>query len=173
MALAALTMRQVEFWRDSASLFIHTVAVTRDNAIVKYMLARIYLDAAGSAGNEIAAQQYRIEAEKELLDVVRVRPDRVEGRTALGQLYLSQQRWLEARAQWQAAVALEPQNAEFYNTLGYANVRAGLLREAEESFATAVRLDPENQSAVANLLRVRAQEQAQAASASASAPLSH
>ncbi|MGA2092091.1 MAG: tetratricopeptide repeat protein [Sedimentisphaerales bacterium] len=41
--LSFLTYRQVSFWKDSITLFEHTVAVTRDNDILHYNLGRLYL----------------------------------------------------------------------------------------------------------------------------------
>jgi tetratricopeptide (TPR) repeat protein len=41
--LSFLTYKQVLFWKDSITLFEHTVAVTRNNDILHYNLGRLYL----------------------------------------------------------------------------------------------------------------------------------
>lgn len=41
--LSFLTYRQVSFWKDSITLFEHTVAVTKNNDILHYNLGRLYL----------------------------------------------------------------------------------------------------------------------------------
>jgi len=41
--LSFLTYRQVSFWKDSITLFEHTVSVTKNNDILHYNLGRLYL----------------------------------------------------------------------------------------------------------------------------------
>jgi tetratricopeptide (TPR) repeat protein len=39
-ALGAVAMHQVRYWKDSETLFTHTLAVTRDNSIAEYLLGQ-------------------------------------------------------------------------------------------------------------------------------------
>jgi tetratricopeptide (TPR) repeat protein len=43
LSFSILTYRQVSFWKDSITLFEHTVAVTKNNDILHYNLGRLYL----------------------------------------------------------------------------------------------------------------------------------
>ena len=57
-ACAVLTWSQIAYWRNSASLFAHALAVTRDNAVAENNLGVCFLE----AGNVAAAEVHFAEA---------------------------------------------------------------------------------------------------------------
>jgi tetratricopeptide (TPR) repeat protein len=127
------TRFQLLYWKDSETLFAHTVAVTGENAI-----ARINLGAALEKQGKLS------EALAEYKEAVRINPDLVQGRNNLANLLDATGKPEEALSQYREAVRLKPR-AE----LPRLNLAAQLLEldkfdEAMSEYKTAQNLRPDD-----------------------------
>jgi tetratricopeptide (TPR) repeat protein len=129
--LASLTYRQVAVWRDSVTLWTHTVAVTQANYRAYTNLGFALAEAQSSARAEVA---YR--------EALRLKPDYPNARNYLGALLVDLRRPEEAEAELRAALAVRPRFAEAHNHLGLALAAQGKMQPAIASFEEAVRLAP-------------------------------
>lgn len=138
--LATLTYRQVAVWRDSVTLWTHTVAVTHSNYRAHTNLGFALAEAQSSARAEAA---YR--------EALRLKPDYPNARNYLGALLVELRRPEEAEIELRAALAVRPRFAEAHNSLGLALAAQGKTQSAIASFTEAVRLAPEFGQARNNL----------------------
>jgi hypothetical protein len=143
-ALAAcliLTAPQVKLWRDSETLFRHTLAVTTDNALAHVDLGFI-----------LAAQDGRIdEAMEHFAEAVRIRPNYVEGRNNLGLMLAVKGRLDEAIEQYRLALATNPRLTRTHSLLGSALNQQGKKREAFAEYQAALDLEPDHLFALNDL----------------------
>ena len=169
-----LTWLQVGYWRDSASLYQHAIAVTSDNYVARFNLALV-LEARGEPA-EAAAQlreTVRIrpffatahlelgqllarlsqpeEGLRELQTAVRLQPDLASAHLGLGSVLAALGRRDEAAVEFSEAIRLQPENADAHYNLGIALAQADKLPEAAREFEATVRLKPEDAEAHFNL----------------------
>ncbi len=130
--MAILTARQVPVWRDSVTLFRHSIAVGEDNPAIRYLLA-LALQAAGRPEAEVAAEYRRALA---------LQPGYFNAHTQLAALALAGQRFDEARALIEESIRHAPREASLRVNLGAFWLRAGRPDEAVPHFEHALRLDP-------------------------------
>jgi tetratricopeptide (TPR) repeat protein len=168
-ACAGLTWNQTVYWRNSASLFEHALAVTRDNAVAHNNLGVSLLD----AGNMTAAEGHFAEA-------VRLKPHYPEGLANLGfcrekqgrpeeagelfrrslevrptpaghynlaNLLAKEGKIEEADAHYQAALQLKPEFVEAWYNLGILEAKRGKPEAAEQDYATVLRIKPDHTEA--------------------------
>jgi tetratricopeptide (TPR) repeat protein len=169
LALDWLTAGQLRYWRDSVSLFTHSLAVSGDDALNHIKLG------------ESLMQQHRLaEAEPHFLSALRTRPQAASGaHYQLGVLRQAQGQPAKAIAHWQIALrsrpawppvmnnlawllatcrdpacrdpgeavrlaerasTAEPENFSFYDTLGAAYAAVGRYPEAARADQTAIAL---------------------------------
>jgi tetratricopeptide (TPR) repeat protein len=138
--LAMTTVVQARAWRDSVTIYQHTLAVTRDNWTVETKLARV-LEKAGRRPE--ALEHYR--------EALRIRPDIEVGHFNAGNFFLGAGRLEEAAIEFEKAVRLDPRHAEAHNNL--ANALGGLRRDAlaEVHYRMALQLKPDYADAHYNL----------------------
>ena len=128
LVLAALSWRQVGFWRDSVTLFERAVAVTGDNVLARYNLATGL------------AQQGRIdEAIAQYREALRIAPSYPEANQNLGLALFNQGKTDEAIGHYLAELARDPDHAEAHCHLGVALAVKGRYDEALSHFQAAVR----------------------------------
>ena len=127
----ALTENQLQFWRDSETLFVHSLAVTADN-----VTARLNL---GSAYQE---QNRTTEAIEEYRAALSLDPNCHEAYNNLGRLLNDAGRPAEALDYCRAAVQLDPRSPQSHIGLGIVLAELGRYDEAMNEFAQAARLDP-------------------------------
>ncbi len=144
-ALAIFSARQVPAWRNSRTLYEHSIAVGEDNPAVRYLLA-VALQAAGRPQEEFTAQ---------FRHALRLRPDYINALTQLAILAFAQGRGDEARALIEESVRKDPDNPGLHVNLGALAVRAGKPDEAVPHFERALQLDPRQPSAHAELAQIR------------------
>lgn len=128
-SLAALTWMQVGYWRDSATLFAHTLSVTKDNYLVRYCLAGYW------------QQQGNLEeAEKEYLLAIELEPRDFRAHYLYGQMLISRlDRPASAAEQLRIALGIEPENPDAHYWFGIALSNLGRTDEARHAWQTAVR----------------------------------
>ena len=122
---------QLQFWRDSETLFRRAIAVTRNNDVALVNLG-VALD---SQNRSEAALDAYLRAEK-------IEPDRYQLRTNLGNLLAKLGRHAEALAEYREALRLRPGNATLHDSVGSELAALGHLDEALPSFSAAEKLDP-------------------------------
>jgi len=135
-ALAALTNRQLGYWRDSPTLFHHALAVTENNWCAHFCLG--YYFALFPSHESEAIAEYRA--------AVGLAPRFAEAHFSLGTVLARTPGSLpEAVAEYRAALRLNPRYVEAHAALGKALVQLpGRLADAATEFGAAARLAPDN-----------------------------
>jgi Flp pilus assembly protein TadD len=140
VACAALSRVQVEYWKDSETLFRHTLDVTRDNWLAQTNLG-IALAQSGKTKEAIVHYEQALQ----------VKPDLADAHYNLGISLARVGRTPEAMDHWERALQVEPDFAEVDNNLGIALAQAGRLPDAIEHLEHAVRVEPDFADAHYNL----------------------
>ena len=136
----AQSRRQISYWRDSETLFQHTLAVTENNCIAHNSLANA-LNRKGRI--EEAIPHYE--------EAIRLKPDYAEAYNNLGSALDDRGQSDQAILQYQVALRLKPDYADAYYNLGNALRRKGQTDEAIGSYQEALRLKPDYAEAHNNL----------------------
>jgi Flp pilus assembly protein TadD len=146
---AAVAWRQVQYWRNSATLFSHAAQVTRDNCIAHNNLG---IALAWEGKIDAAAAEYR--------EALRIKPDYADAHANLGRVLARQSRRDDAVVQYRAALAEtvragDPHGRDLayavHGDLGRALAELGRRDEALAELSEAVRLRPESIEAHTNL----------------------
>jgi len=178
--LASATAVQASRWRDTDTLFQHTLSVTTDNLVVEYNYGYDLMQR-GDYGRAIPhfAQALRIEprffaalvymglsSEKQgkVQDAigfydraVAVDPSNADVRTNLGLLLAREGRFSESAAQLNEVLRLTPNSAEAHSNLGGVLLMAGQPQKSIPHLTTALRLKPGLTAAEDNLKRAQLQ----------------
>ncbi|MDM8525128.1 tetratricopeptide repeat protein [Desulfococcaceae bacterium HSG8] len=140
MILMALSWRQVRYWKNSTTLFEHTLEVTSDNHMAHFNL--------GVALNK----QGRIsEATKHYTRVLRIKPDHFKAHTSMGDILIRQGKINEAVEHLSQALRLNPRYAGALNNQGIAMMKLGRNEEAIKYLSRALRSNPDLTEAHNNL----------------------
>jgi Tfp pilus assembly protein PilF len=135
-ALAACTVvarQQVHYWRDSTTLWEHTLKVTSENGVAHYNLG-VALSAAGQHD----------EALRHLREAVRLEPDFATAHNRLGLALNRRGDFAGSTAQLAEVVRLMPASAEAHANLAVALAKEGKRAEAIAEFSQAVLLNPKD-----------------------------
>lgn len=131
-ALAALTFRQAQIYRDSSTLFRATVAANPECWMAWNIL-----------GREAAEDRDRLPEAIGLFErALAVRPKYPEALTNVGLALAKTGRVEEALARLEEAIRLEPEFFAAHNNYAIALVAADRLPEAHAALARAVQIDP-------------------------------
>ena len=142
LSLAVAARAQVEYWKNSESLFEHALAVTGDNYVAQYDLGAALAEIPDRSADAIA--HYRA--------ALRLQPDSAKGHTDLANILAASGQLPEAVSEYQTALRLEPGYASAHNNFGNALSRIpGRLPEAVAEYQAALRNDPENATVHNNL----------------------
>lgn len=167
LALSVLSWRQVRFWSTSESLWTHTLAVTKDNAVAHAQLGAALQDQGRedeavvhfraalaiqpdyatphyNLGNVLAARNELKAAADAYRQAIAAKPDYVKAYNNLGSTLLRARRYDEGVAALEEALRLDPNHAGAHGNLAIALGKTGKLPEAIEHLEVAARLDPEN-----------------------------
>jgi len=140
--LAVISWQQVGYWRDSVSLFEHTLAVIPKNPKIRYNLANEYR----ALGNlDAAIRNYRIALETD--------PTSLRILANLGGALISNGEYDAAIDTSKTALGLNPRDAHAYTNLGIAFQMKGEYDSAMASFRRAIELDPGKPEAHSNLAK--------------------
>jgi hypothetical protein len=104
--LSILTYRQVSFWKDSITLFEHTVAVTKDNDILHYNLGWLYLQQGAPA-----------QAIYHWSEAVRIKPDQPTIHKNLAALLAQKGDITQAIDHYRQALVYKPDDAQVKENL--------------------------------------------------------
>src|SRR5208283_1998869 len=100
---------QTSYWRNSESLWTHTLACTSDNLIAQNNLGAV-LFKKGQVDGAISHLQQALQ----------IKPDSAQARNNLGNILAQKGQVDEAIAQYQKALEIKPDSAEIHNNLGNA-----------------------------------------------------
>ncbi len=139
-ALMTCTWIQVGYWRDSISLYEHTLKVTRTNPLIHNGLGLV-----------LAAQGKWDQAVAHYTEALHLRPDYAEAHNNLGMALATQGKMDQAVAHYAEALRLKPDYAEAHNNLGVALAGQGKLDQAMAHYAEALRLKSDYAEAHYNL----------------------
>jgi len=174
LCCALVTLRQVQYWRNSETLFAHAVQVTKNNylaynnlgfyqsaagktseAMENYRMALkinpSYEDALNNMGYALAGQKKYAEAIPYYEAALRVRPNHVEVHNNLGNALSEIGKIDAAISQYRFVLEQKPDHADAHNNLGIALAMRGQIEEAVNHFHEAIRFKPNYSSAHSNL----------------------
>ncbi|MCG6944214.1 MAG: tetratricopeptide repeat protein [Deltaproteobacteria bacterium] len=134
------TWRQIGYWRNSITLFQHTLQVTTNNHF-----------AHNNLGVALAQDGRLNEAIKQYSEALRIKPDRAEVHNNLGNALAAQGSVDRAVDHYYQALRIDPNNARAYNNLGNLLANQGKMEEAINHYNKALRLEPNYVGAHYNL----------------------
>lgn len=144
-ALSVAAFVQTTRWRDSETLWKHTLAVMPDNDVAQNNLGIVLL-----------ARGKMAEAESAFETALRLRPDNVVAHTNLANVLIQRGEIRAGIAHAQRAVELEPANADAGNLYGFVLLQQGDTAGAVAQWKRTHELNPENGNACSNLAWVYA-----------------
>jgi len=140
VALTFCAHTQAAYWKDSETLWSHTLACTSDNAIAEL-----------NHGNALVQNGNVNAALVDFQTALQLKPRYAEAHFNLGDALAQKGRMDEAIAQFQQAVQLKPDYAEAHNNLANALILKGRVDEALSHFRQALQLEPDRAEAHYNL----------------------
>ena len=145
-ALITCARTQTTYWRDSESLWTHTLACTSGNSVAHSKL-----------GHALHDQGRLDEAVAQLEKALEINPGDAEFHYNLGNAFLQQGHVEEAIARYQKALEINPDYAEAHNNLGDAFRQQGRMEEAIAHYQRALEIKPDYAEVHNNLGVVLAQ----------------
>jgi tetratricopeptide (TPR) repeat protein len=127
-----VTLRQIQHWRESETLFRHALEVTRDNYLAHLNLGTA-LDKKGRLDEAVA----------ELEQALKLKSNYPEALNNLGSILSKQGRQEDAMRYYRQALSLKPTYAEAHYNLGLALDAQGALDSALSEYEIAVQLKPD------------------------------
>ena len=140
LLFGSLTALQVSRWRDSTTLFEHTLSVTSDNLVVQYNL-----------GYVLGEERKYDEAVPHFLEALRIKPDFFDALINMGVTLLEEGKPAEAISYYHRALDVEPKSAKAHMQLALALVRQEKVDDALQHFYRALELSPDNADIRTNL----------------------
>ena len=141
VTMAAVSWRQVGYWRDPAALYRHALAVTSRNMVAWNNLGMHHL---GQGATEEALSCFQ--------QALQAQPDYAEARYNLGVTLGLLGRSSEAMAAYQQALRLDPRNADGWVNLAILQRTRSDTQQAISSLLRAIELRPGDPLALANLV---------------------
>ena len=130
--LVVLTWKQCGYWKNSATLFSHSLQVTKNNYLAHNSLG-LALFAEGKTGEAI--DQYN--------KAIRIRPDFIRPYHNRGAAYASLGQYQRAIADYNEAIRIRPDFAEVYNNRGIAYSLLGQQQQAIIDYNESIRIKPD------------------------------
>ena len=164
LALAIGTTAQVRIWRNSTTLFEHSLRVTERNHVAHtnlglafasadrleeaaaHLLAAVRIAprapiASGLLGDVRSAQKRPRDALVHYRAAVDGEPDSTRWLTALARVLAQLDQFDRAAAKYRALIRLRPGSADLHSALGFTLLRAGRPEAAVASYRQSIRLD--------------------------------
>ena len=174
VALIFCARAQTAYWRNSESLWTHTLACTSDNfvghnnlgnalfkmgnvdgAIVHFQEALQinpdFAEAHNNLGNALGQKGRADEAIAHYQKALQINPDDAKACYNLGNALLQKGNVDGAIAYFQKALQINPDSAEAHNNLGNALLKTGRVDEAIAHFQEALQIKPDSAEACYNL----------------------
>ncbi len=131
LAISICTHFQIQYWRNSLTIFQHAIDVTEDNYVAHFCIAK-----------SLREQGRFDEAVSECQKCLQVTPYDPYALNALGVVFSQQGKFDEAVKYFTEALRIKPDFAAAYTNIGYALALQGNLDEATVHLTEALRLDP-------------------------------
>jgi Flp pilus assembly protein TadD len=132
--------RQTSYWKNSVTIFSHTIEVTQNNWLAHNNL--------GNAYTRLGRDNEAIDAYKQALNI---NPNLTEARTNLGIVYSKLGRDNEAIDAFKQALKIKPDYADAHYSLGISYAVLSRWSEAIDAFKQAIKINPEYADAHYNL----------------------
>jgi tetratricopeptide (TPR) repeat protein len=140
LALAVMTRRQISYWDDNVTLWLHAVAVTRNNYMAEDHL-----------GGALLADGQRDAAMPHFYRAVAINPDDPDSNLNIGGYEQQQGDLPQAVARYNKVISATQNSAvlnagvraKAFDNMGYVYRQMGDVPHARESFAAAVAADPQ------------------------------
>jgi len=163
LGCALVTTRQIAYWRDSTSLFLHALNVTQNNYVADNALGKSF-EKAGDYPRAVVLyreavrieprfpiSQYNLglalivvgrkeQAFEHLAAAARLDPGNADAQFNLGVFFLQQERWADAAQCFAATLKLRPDFAPAHFRLGQTQVHLEKFPEAATQLRQALRL---------------------------------
>jgi len=174
IACMLLTARQISYWRDSVSLFLHAMEVSPANFIAENSLGKAF-ERNGEQARALVLYQNAVELEprypqsqfnyamsllsfgrraeayEHLQDAARLEPRNPDIQFDLGTYYAQQGDWTNAASCFSNSIVMEPDFATAQRNYGDALASLGRFAEAVPHYREALRLQPNISGAKADL----------------------
>lgn len=131
---------QVQYWRDTPSLFQHALNVTANNTVMHYFM-----------GNYLFRKGYVDQAIQHYREALRIKPDFDDGHDKLGVALSLKGHHEEAVLHYRLAIQINPRKAYFHYHLGSSLEHLGRMEEAVSAYRTALEINPDVAEAYNNL----------------------
>ncbi len=131
LACIAISRTQVGFWKDSETLYRHTLEVTADNSIIHQNL-----------GTWLITQQRYAEAEQQLAEAIKIYPQLADSRGAMALALACQGRSKEVIPFCRNALELDARLVEPHFLLANALLKQGERKEAIAEYRATLALAP-------------------------------
>jgi protein O-mannosyl-transferase len=132
VALAWCAGQQTRSWRNSESLWLHTLAVTRNNDLAHNNLGEVW---SRSGRDDDAIREFQAALE--------ITPESPLARNNLGLAFLKEGRTWEAIEEFRRVLSHEPQTVQTRLNLAGALLRSGRATEAIAAYEEAVAIQPD------------------------------
>ncbi len=136
----AATRRQLAYWQNTATLFRHVLAVTKDNYVAHACLGKVLLE-----------EKRLPEARQELLAALAIEPRYFFAQANMGNLLTQLGQVDEAIAALKTTIQIDPTYMLAYYHMGIALGEKGRYQEASEAYRKALSLEPTFANARYNL----------------------
>lgn len=144
---AILTWQQLAYWRDSVSLFRHTLQVTSGNCMIHNNL-----------GLTLALKGEYEEAIQEFRKALRIYPNYTEAHNNLGATFDFKGDFDAAIQEYREAIRINPDHADAHYNLGIDLQIRGDLDAAIKEYQETLRIQPYNSNAIKKLQNAFAQK---------------
>jgi tetratricopeptide (TPR) repeat protein len=142
-ACAVCARQQLAYWRNSETLFRHSISVTENNYVAYCNLGMVAVN-----------QERWDEAADDFANALLAKTNYAPALNNFGATLFQKGRVAEAGVCIQKAIELDPDDVSEYFNLGQVRVAQGRLDEAAGNFETALRLDPDHVKARKNLAAI-------------------
>ena len=140
LASTAVSWQQLGYWKDSISLYRHTLDVTTDNYWINYNLG---VALANQGDLDAAIHEYQA--------ALRINPEYAKAHNNLGFAFTGKGNLDAAIREYQEALRINPTDINVHNNLGFAFASKGDLDAATREFQEALRINPNDTDAHNNL----------------------
>jgi tetratricopeptide (TPR) repeat protein len=131
-ALVVCTLQQIDYWRNTETLWRHTLACTTNNSLAHYNLGHFF------------GQQRRFDEEMdEYRAALRIRPNYTAAQYNLGVTLGYLGRIDEAIAEYEKTLQIDPHDVGALSNLGASYFQQGNMRQAIVYWREALHLDPD------------------------------
>ena len=170
------TPAQARYWKNSITLFQHTISATDNNYIIHFYLAEAFaerdqlkesienfrkalqikpdcVEAHNGLGVVLSRRGENQQALKHLRQAVHIHPLYADAYNNLGTTLVQLGQTDAAIACYRKSISLAPAKATVHNNIGLALIRRGKINRAVFHFKQALKIDPQNAAGYRNLKR--------------------